>query len=60
MPEVYIEDDGIIRIDYRSLDHVTMDVVRKAYEKQLAMSQDQLRPVLIFGQIVLALEDDEQ
>ena len=57
MPEVHIADDGIVRIDYRAFDRVTLDVAKKAYEKQRAMSQGEQRPVLILGQNVLAVED---
>ena len=58
MPNVQIGEDGIVRIDYRSYDRVTLSVVQQAYEKQLAASQDEQRPVLIFGQSVMSLEKD--
>jgi hypothetical protein len=58
MPNVHIEQDGIVRIDYRAYDRVTLSVAQQAYEKQLAVSRDEQRPVLIFGQSVMALEDD--
>ena len=58
MPNVQIGEDGIVRIDYRSYDRVTLGVVRQAYEKQLAVSQKEQRPVLIFGQSVMSLEED--
>ena len=58
MPDVQIGEDGIVRIDYRSYDRVTLGVVQQAYEKQLAVSQKERRPVLIFGQSVMSPEDD--
>jgi len=58
MPNVQIGRDGIVRIDYRAYDRVTLGVVQQAYEKQLAVSQEEERPVLIFGQGVMSLDDD--
>jgi len=58
MPDVHIREDGIVRIDYRSHDRVTLEVVKQAYEKQLTLSQEEQRPVLIFGQNVVSLEKD--
>lgn len=58
MPNVQIGEDGIVRIDYRSYDRVTLGVAQRAYEKQLALSQEEQRPVLIFGQSVTSLDDE--
>ena len=58
MANVHIEEDGIVRIDYRAYDRVTLGVVQQAYEKQLAVSQEEQRPVRIFGQSVMSLDDD--
>jgi hypothetical protein len=58
MPDVQMGDDGVVRIDYRSYDCVTLGVVQQAYEKQLAVSREEQRPVLIFGQSVMSLDKD--
>jgi len=58
MPHVEIGEDGIVRIDYRAHDHVTLKVVQQAYQKQLVVSQEEQRPVLIFGQGVMSLGED--
>ena len=56
-PNVYLEDDGIVRIDYRDFDKITLNVVREAYKQQSDLSKDGT-PVLIFGQSVLAMDSE--
>jgi len=58
MPRVHIAKDGIIRIDYRAHDRITLEVVRQAFEKQRALAQGKQRPVLIFAQGVTSLAAD--
>ena len=56
-PNVYLRDDGIVRIDYRGHDRITLDVVRNAYKQHHQLSKDR-KPVLIFGQSVLSMDPD--
>ena len=57
MADVYLEKDGIVRIDYRAHDRITLDVVQAAYEQHFGISRKEA-PVLIFGQSVLSMDDD--
>ena len=56
-PNVYLAQDGILRIDYRAFKRITIDVVRKAYEHHFQLSPAK-RPVLIFGQSVLSMDHE--
>jgi hypothetical protein len=56
-PNVSLEKDGIVRIDYRDFDQITLDVVQDAYEQHRSLSPEQT-PVLIFGQSVLGMDPE--
>jgi hypothetical protein len=56
-PNVYLKGDGIVRIDYRDFDRITIDVVNDAYEQHRDLSEEKT-PVLIFGQSVLAMDHE--
>ena len=47
-PEVWLGEDGILRIDYGAFSVITLGVVQNAYAQQRKISQEKL-PVMIRG-----------
>ncbi len=47
-PEVWLGEDGILRIDYGAFSVITLAVVQSAYAQQRKISQEKL-PVMIRG-----------
>ena len=41
-PEVWLGDDGILRVDYGAFNVITLAVVQSAYAQQRKISQDSI------------------
>ena len=50
-PEVWLGDDGIMRVDYSRCQGITLATYKSSYEQRLKISRDRL-PVLLVGKRV--------
>ena len=54
-PKVWLESDGILRIDYGHYGQITLDAIKNAYEQHVKLSTKK-RPVLVYASTVVRYE----
>jgi len=58
--QVALGSDGILSIDFRNCDRVTLDIIRDAHQQHLALCPDRAVPVMLIGYQVGGVDYDAQ
>ena len=59
VPRIWLEEDGLVRIEYPQNFHVTLDVMESVYEQHLRITTEK-RPILAYAESVASADYEAQ